>query len=327
MTLSKLAQLANVSVSTVSKAFSGKGDISDAMRDHIFAVAKAHGCFQQFYHMPYDRPVVAVIIPEAISHTYVRYMEALRRELEENGFTMLLSISNFDEQMKEQLVHYYLEHGKVDGLVLADGTTTLPPHCRTAVITLGGQKELPVSVNSPLDAGLDECLRQIYALGHRRLAYVGEPLIERKRHLLEEKMKILGLSVNPHHMICSNHRFEEAGRDGVRRIWEDPAAEKPTVILCGYSYIAVGALQELTENGISVPEQVSVIALNEDDLDKLSDRKIARISYNLELKCHWGIQLLKERMRTEQPNQACHVEIPTTFLPMDTLGKAPTDKK
>ena len=66
MTLSKLAQLANVSVAVVSKAFAGKDGVSEAMREHVFAVAKEHGCFQQFYHARYDKPVIAVIIPEAI---------------------------------------------------------------------------------------------------------------------------------------------------------------------------------------------------------------------------------------------------------------------
>ena len=70
MTLSKLAKLANVSVSVVSKAFSGRDDVSESMREHVFAVAKEHGCFHQFYHVPYDRPVVAVIIPEIISNYY-----------------------------------------------------------------------------------------------------------------------------------------------------------------------------------------------------------------------------------------------------------------
>ena len=46
MTLSKLAKLANVSVSVVSKAFSGREDVSAAMREHVFAVAREHGCFQ-----------------------------------------------------------------------------------------------------------------------------------------------------------------------------------------------------------------------------------------------------------------------------------------
>ena len=38
MTLSKLAKLANVSVSVVSKAFSGRDDVSEEMRERVFAV-------------------------------------------------------------------------------------------------------------------------------------------------------------------------------------------------------------------------------------------------------------------------------------------------
>ena len=144
MTLSKLAQLAHASVSTVSKAFSGKGDISDATREHIFSVAREHGCFQQFYHMPYDRPVVAVVIPEAVSQTYLRYVETLRKELEKNEYTMLLSISNFDPQMLQELTRYYFEHGKVDGLILVGGSVSLPPDCRTVLICMGSNEDASI---------------------------------------------------------------------------------------------------------------------------------------------------------------------------------------
>ena len=45
MTLRELAKLAHVSVSTVSKAFSGAEDISESTREMIFSLAKEHGCF------------------------------------------------------------------------------------------------------------------------------------------------------------------------------------------------------------------------------------------------------------------------------------------
>ena len=81
MTLSKLAKLANVSVSVVSKAFSGRDDVSESMREHVFEIAREHGCFQQFYHIPYDKPVVAVIFPELTSHFYMKYLEILKTQL------------------------------------------------------------------------------------------------------------------------------------------------------------------------------------------------------------------------------------------------------
>ena len=47
MTMRELARLANVSVSTVSKAFGGAEDVSEETRDRIFLIAKQNGC--KFY--------------------------------------------------------------------------------------------------------------------------------------------------------------------------------------------------------------------------------------------------------------------------------------
>ena len=64
MTLSKLAKLAHVSVSTASKAFSESPDISSETREMIFSIAKAQGCFKKFYNAKYPKLVIAVIAPE-----------------------------------------------------------------------------------------------------------------------------------------------------------------------------------------------------------------------------------------------------------------------
>ena len=45
MTLSELAKLAGVSVSTASKAFREAKDISEETREHIFRIARENGCY------------------------------------------------------------------------------------------------------------------------------------------------------------------------------------------------------------------------------------------------------------------------------------------
>ncbi|MBQ9131208.1 MAG: LacI family DNA-binding transcriptional regulator [Clostridia bacterium] len=322
MTLSKLAQLAHASVSTVSKAFSGKGDISDATREHIFAVAKEHGCFQQFYHMPYDRPVVAVVIPEATSQTYLRYVEALRKELEKNEYTMLLSISNFDPQMLQELARYYFEHSKVDGLILLGGSAQLPPNCPTVMICVGKQEDADVRIYTDLRPGLTQALRHLHHLGHRRIAYVGEPLIESKRLLMEEEMEKLGLSPCPSHMVCSLQRFEEAGRDGVRKIQSD-SAPKPTAIIGGYGYIAAGIIDELGKLGIRIPEDVSVVSMNDDELHRFPALQISHIHIDIEEECRQMVQLLNHRIGAKSPNAPYIREIPSLFIAGNTVAPPP----
>ena len=48
MTLTKIAQLAHVSVSTASKAFSMSNDVNEQTREKIFAIAKENGCFKKY---------------------------------------------------------------------------------------------------------------------------------------------------------------------------------------------------------------------------------------------------------------------------------------
>lgn len=300
MTLSKLARLANVSVSVVSKAFSGKEGVSDAMREHVFAVAREHGCFQQFYHAPYDKPVVAVIIPEAISGFYIRYIEVLKAGMEENHFTMLLSISNFDRQLANELVRYYTEHGKVDGLFLVDSADVLPENSTTAIVSLGNQAPIGTRIQRDLYMGIRSCLTYLRDMGHTRIGYVGEPLTESKRETLVGIMREMGLEARKEWTVTSLARFEDAGRDGVRRLLA--CRERPTAIIGAYSYITQGILQELRENGFSIPQDFSVISMDSDPapLDPMLD--VTCIPSGIELICQTALRVLRERMRTDDPN-------------------------
>ena len=70
MTMKILAKLSGVSVSTVSKAFSGSKEISAHQREHIFQTAKENGCYEKYYKPRFEKPVIAVICPEFQSGYY-----------------------------------------------------------------------------------------------------------------------------------------------------------------------------------------------------------------------------------------------------------------
>ena len=323
MTLSKLARLANVSVSVVSKAFSGKEGVSDAMREHVFAVAREHGCFQQFYHAPYDKPVIAVIIPEAISGFYIHYIEVLKREMERQGFTMLLSISNFDRQLAEELARYYAEHSKVDGLLLIDSADNLPTNTSTAIVSVGHEREVGACIHRDLGGGIRACLAHLRAMGHTRIAYVGEPLTESKRELLCEEMRMMGFEVRREWMVTSLSRFAEAGRDGMSRLLA--AEERPTAVIGAYSYITQGILAELNAQGLEVPRDCSVVSMDSDPspLDPRLD--VACIPSGIEEICDVALRLLRERMHTDNPNTPRKIVLDSNFYTGESVRSLRSD--
>ena len=321
MTLSKLAQLANVSVSVVSKAFSGRSDISDAMREHVFSVARQHGCFQQFYHARYDKPVIAVIIPEVISKYYVGYVEILKKEIEANGYTMLLSINNFDEQLTAELIRYYTEHGKVDGLILVDCYAAVSADIRTAIVSVSSSEaqELSVSVVHSMKNALRESVEYLYSIGHRRIAYVGEALTEKKRDLLQSELCRIGLEDCSSLLYSSRLRFEKAGEDGVAHLFDD-SSNLPTAVFGAYGYITQGIISALAERGYSIPNDISVISMDDVPSPLHPEMDVACIAYDMERACALAISLLKEKMGAGSQNVSKRAELHGSFLKGNSIG-------
>ena len=107
MTMKKLADLANVSKSTISKAFSGSPDISKKTRDHIFQIAKEHGCYDKYNKKPFDKKIIAVICPEINSEDYTSIVNLLMNFLDERNAMMLLSTSSFNETKEKDIYKYF----------------------------------------------------------------------------------------------------------------------------------------------------------------------------------------------------------------------------
>ena len=118
MTLSKLAERAGVSVSTVSKAFSGADEISEAMRERIFAIAKEEGCFDKYYKAPRTHPMIALLAPEPESIQYSRELGLLERAFSARGVNTVIAFTHFDPEKEAQLFRELVYGMKVDGVVL-----------------------------------------------------------------------------------------------------------------------------------------------------------------------------------------------------------------
>lgn len=321
MTLSKLAQLANVSVSVVSKAFSGRDDVSDSMREHVFAVAREHGCFHQFYHKRYDKPVIAVIIPEAISKHYIRFIETLKKDMEENGYTMLLSISNFDNTLKDELVRYYTEHSKVDGLILIDSGYALPSKCKTVLISMSHHTlTLGSSISFNRQTGLRACLSELISKGHKRIAYIGEEHTAKYKKFMLGLLTELGCEADESLFYTSRLRFEEAGRDGVRKLFAK--GEPPTAIIGAYGYITKGILEELESMDIRVPQDVSVVSMDNDPSPIYGTLDVSCIPSDIEKRCEYAMNILRERLGTASPNTPTQIVIDSEFHVGDSIGTA-----
>ena len=118
MTMRELAKLANVSVSTVSKAFHDADDISRETRELVFETARKYGCFGKFYKGKFHKQIIAIICPELSGGFYTNYVEQMQQIIESHNGIALISADHFSKTAQSELLEYYASYLQVDGIII-----------------------------------------------------------------------------------------------------------------------------------------------------------------------------------------------------------------
>ena len=105
--------------------------------------------------------------------------------------------------------------------------------------------------------GMETLIAYLHSLGHRRLGFIGHhsmlgPIHERANVLLESVARYSDVSVQT----TGDTDGLEGGRRATRALLSaDPSL---TAVVCVNDFMAVGALREIRERGMRVPEDISV---------------------------------------------------------------------
>lgn len=261
MTLSKLARLANVAVSTASKAFSMSDDINEQTREEIFRVARENGCFKKFFNAKYPKFVIALICPEVDSRHYSELCRYLQQRLQTRGCEICISSTEFSAAVTADMIEYYEKYSSVDAIILIDPpATVLPPH-ETPIISLGSRAH-KADVTLCLDymTALKSALTDFKAAGISHIGFIGEPHTVTKLSAFKSAVSEIYGFTEEKYISVSDLRFEKGGCAAARALYSRGAL--PEAIICAYDDMALGAMRFFHDNGISVPDDIKVIGMD-----------------------------------------------------------------
>ena len=314
MTMRELAKIANVSVSTVSKAFHDAEDVCPETRQRIFGLAKQYGCYGKFYKGKFHKQIVAIICPELGSSFYTAYVERLQALIEGNGGIALISSDHFNKAAQAELLEYYASYLQVDGIIALGLCTPVKKGYEIPVVSIFSGPEPNVdTVAVDLKTPMQEAVTLLRSLGHEKLAFVGEKLTYEKESLF---CQIAG---KEQLIFQSEQRFEKAGEDGARWLLEH--SPDATAIVCAYDRIALGAIRYLTQCGYRVPEDFSVVGIDNISTAAHSQTALTTIDTNPDEVCMiaWDIIQRKQQSKYYRSNQA--ITITGKLLLRETVGK------
>ncbi len=269
ITQQRLAELANVSVSTVSKAFANSNEISEKTRNRIFELAKEYGCFAKYYSGTPTTKVIAVIANEIKENVYTKGLKHLDKIIRQDGNVMLVAYSNYSQQTRQYLMDYFTTYAKVDGLIVFSSLKELTvsnldiPIVAFSSKSSAQNKQIADRIVWDMNTITDRAISYLMQNGHTDIAYVGEFLSKSKREIFKTVMQKHNLPVPDEFVRTSRLRLEEAGYSEMKELLSLP--KRPTAIFCAYDTIAHGVISCIKDSGFSVPDDFSVISMDNID--------------------------------------------------------------
>ncbi len=270
-----VAALAKVSIATVSRTINGSPVVSDRLSKRVWQAVEQLNYFPNTHArtLVSGRSRLFGIIVENITNPFFpELIQSFEEIAVAHGYEILVSSSNSDPAILTNCVRRMLER-KVDGVAVLTFGEEEPVldqlvHHDIPMVLAEFKLDDPKASTILLDytTGIHAAVKHLADLGHRRIAFLAGP---RKLHsaLTREKdyreaMEAMGLPIQKQWIVECDHTLK-GGVAGFGRLQGLPVS--PTAILCSNDITAIGVLRAAYMNGMHVPEDLSVIGL--DDID------------------------------------------------------------
>ncbi len=318
MTMRELAKLANVSVSAVSKAFHDAEDVSAETKAHIFELAKKHGCYGKFFKGRFSKKVIAILCAELNSGHYSDFVTRLQSIIEQSGNIAVVSCDHFDPETQAELIDYYASYIHVDGILAFGLKTPVKRGYDIPIVALFSSVDTSVdSVKNDMEGAMREAFSLLYGLGHKSIAFIGEALTQSTEALFDRVSKEYEeIAVHP---IRTHGRFQESGEEGIKRLLAEGRC--PSALICAYDEIAFGAIKELKRHGFAVPEDISVIGVDNILATAYTETALTTIDMNPEEICMIAWDLLKKKQENKFYKNRQQIILSSRLIVRESVGK------
>ena len=278
-TIATVAQLANVSVASASRALNGI-KTSPATLERVRAAAASVGYVPNAAARSLRSRrtgQIAFAMPDVGNPVYTTMISSIQEVARAGGFRLLLHSTGADADDELAMVRD-LKHRYVDGLILASLYLTEAHadelrRAATPVVVIGRpSKGTPVdTVRTYSRKGAAEAVRHLHSAGRRRIAFVNGPTHtapgSARRLGYLDGLRSCGLPRDESLIEVATDFMVEPGRRAAERLL---ARVRPDAILGANDLLAVGVLAALRDAQLDVPEDVALVGMDNSDLSELT---------------------------------------------------------
>lgn len=329
-----IAELAGVSITTVSHVVNGTRPVAPETRAAVLRAVEATG---------YTGDAIARSLVTGGTHSigvaisllanpyFAALMQAIEREAASAGYTVLLADTH-DTVATELDTVRALRSRRVDGLLLTpspgDGAVL------NELVSLGAPTVLLDRVTTRTDVdqvGVENIqstsalTEHLAALGHRRIG-----LVSGAAGLSTSEERTLGyrlglgrgrLTWNPELVACG-HSTHHGGAEATRALLDLP--EPPTALVVANDAMMVGVLHEVRRAGIRIGDELAVVGYDDVEWSDLVEPPLTTMAQPIEEIGRRGVQLLLARIADPDRDHTT-LRLPPRLMHRESCG-CPADQ-
>lgn len=319
-TLRDVAERAQVSMRTVSNVVSGYTHVSERMRTKVLAAIEE----LDYRPNPVARTlrtgrtgVLALVVPEID----VPYFSELARDVidaaADVGYRVMIDQTGHDHERERQLL------AGEERTMLFDGLLFSPLVTKSELLDMHGTLRMPLILLGEHDfdgrydhvaidnvAAARDAVDHLIATGRTRIAAIGsQPQEEYATPLqrsagYEAALDDAGMPVRTEYVTTAAHYSRTDGYAAARALLQ--LDQRPDAIFCFSDLLAIGAMRAVFDAGLSVPEDVAVIGVDDVEEGRFARPSLSTISLDTPFIARESVRRIIDRI--EDP------ELPATEI-------------
>jgi LacI family transcriptional regulator len=272
-TISDVARIAGVSVSTVSHVVNGTRPVSDATRARIEAAIDETGYSQDGVARALRRSKtdsVGLVISDTGQPVFADMVRGVEHEARLAGFTLLLSNSAEDRDRQAESIQALRER-RVDGLMVAPVAGT--DH---SLVDQMRQWRVPLVLVDRLTApdvdqvgvenhdSMQQLVEHLIVRAHRRIGYVSGdlrvPVLDERKQGYLDAFAAHGVPLDETLIVQGTTQVDDTAAT-VRPLLLGP--DRPTAFVGASMIISLGVMRALQEEGLEIPDDMAFAVFDE----------------------------------------------------------------
>jgi DNA-binding LacI/PurR family transcriptional regulator len=334
-TMAEVAARAGVGIGTVSRVLSGSPNVSARTRAKVLEAVESVGYQRSQRRVDGHRStgLIGVLVPFFDEPSTYERLRGIVGRLQPHGFEVVLFNVDSPDSARARIMEVP-RHPLLDGLIVislplrADEGQRLASARFPTVLVDTVHPALP-SVRIDDREGGRLATDHLIALGHERIAFVGEPSRNPfgfvSSALREEgfrsAMADAGLAVDRSQVRHGPH-LRAAARQFATELLMAPTP--PTAIVAASDIQAIGVLEAARELSVSVPGQLSVIGY--DDIELASHVGLTTVRQSLQDSGQRGADMMLSLVSSRERNIFSE-QIPLELVVRGTTGQVPGGRR